>query len=127
MGKQIKNKCLIVDDEHYFTMYLKILLEKSGFEVTDCLSAKEALEVLKYKSFDLIISDIQMPEMDGFDLLSEIKNNEKTKQIPVLIVSNMDDCKYTERAFKLGAIGYIKKPFLKHHVIRILDIVKNGN
>ena len=127
MDKQIKNKCLIVDDEQYFLMYLKILLEKSGFEVTDCLSAKDALEVLKNKSFGFILCDVQMPEMDGFDFLYEIKNNIKTKQIPVVFVSNMDDHKYMEKAFKLGVSGYIKKPFLKHHVFKVIDFIKNKN
>ena len=124
MGTQVKNKCLIVDDEKYFTMYLKILLEKSGFEVTDCFNAKDALEVLKNESFEFILCDIQMPVMDGFDFLYEIKKEDKTKQIPVVFVSNMDDHKYIEKAFKLGASGYIKKPFLKHHVFKVLDLIK---
>ena len=125
--KKIKNKCLVVEDDKYTLLYLKILLETSGIEVTDCLSAKDALDALENHSFNLIITDIQMPEMDGFDLISEIKSNEVTKQIPVVVVSNIDDCKFSDRAKKLGAIGYIKKPFLKHHLLRVLDFIKSKN
>ncbi len=123
MNKQIKSRCLIIDDEKYFSMYLKLLFEHNGFDVTDCSNGKEALEVLKSKSFEFIISDIQMPVMDGFEFLKEMKNDEKTNQIPVVIVSNIDDCEYMKKAFELGAAGYFRKPFLKHHLTDFLDLI----
>jgi YesN/AraC family two-component response regulator len=123
MGKRIKSRCLIIDDEKYFSMYLKILFEHNGFEVTDCSNGKEALELLQRKSFEFIVSDIQMPVMDGFEFLEEMKNDEKINQIPVVILSNIDDCEYMKKAFKLGAAGYFKKPLLKHHLTDFLNLV----
>jgi DNA-binding response OmpR family regulator len=127
MDKNKNLKCIIVDDDKVFLIYLKILFELNGFDVTDCTNVHDTLEILKKEKFDLIISDIDMPDKNGFDLVSSIKSNVQTNQIPFLFVSNLDDNQTICNAFKLGAVGFIKKPFLKHHIPKILALLDGKN
>lgn len=123
MAKKTNMKCLIVDDDNTFLIYLKILFEQTGFNVTACSRVEEALNALKKDDFHLIISDIDMPIKDGFDFVQEVKSNMKTKDIPVVFVTNVDDRAEIDRAFKLGVNGFIKKPFLRPQIKNILDIM----
>lgn len=120
MKKSLKYKCLIVDDEKTFTYYLKKVLEVYGFEVFDFNSAKKALKTLENTEVDIILTDIDMPEMDGFEFLSVLKNDTKTKDIPVLIVSNNNNPAHLNAALELDAIGFIKKSVLKFHMEQII-------
>lgn len=123
MTKKTNMKCLIVDDDNTFLIYLKILFEQTGFNVTTCSRVEEALNALKKDDFHLIISDIDMPIKDGFDFVQEVKSNKKTKDIPVVFVTNVDDRAEIDRAFKLGVNGFIKKPFLRPQIKNILNIM----
>ena len=120
MKKSLKYKCLIVDDEKTFTYYLKKVLEIYGFDVFDFNTAKEALKALENTEVDIILSDIDMPEMDGFEFLSALKNDTKTKDIPVLIVSNNNNPENLNAALERDAIGFIRKPVLKYHMELII-------
>jgi len=123
MAKKTNMKCLIVDDDNTFLIYLKIIFEQTGFDVTSCSSVDEALNALKKTDFHLIISDIDMPIKDGFNFVEELKSNSKTKDIPVVFVTNVDDQEDIDRAFKLGVNGFIKKPFLRSQIRNIIDIM----
>lgn len=124
MNKLQKYKCLILDDERLFTFYLKKMLEVYGFEVLDLNQAKHALKLLKYVKFDVILSDVDMPEMNGIDFMEALNSNKITKTTPVLFVSNNDDPNTIERLLKLGAIGFLKKPVLKYQIDQIRKHIK---
>jgi len=89
-------------------------MEISGFDLDVCLEAtngSQALEVLKREWVDAILSDINMPEMDGEELLRRLEADELLRQIPVIVISTDGTRTRVERMLQLGARGYITKPF----------------
>ena len=109
MEKQVK--ILIVDDNSDNLDVMKIILESCNYIVYDALNGKEALKLLNVENFDLIISDILMPVMDGFQLCRECKKNEKLKDICfIFYTATYIDSKDEEFALSLGAQRFIRKP-----------------
>jgi len=106
---------LIVDDSHAMREVIKKIITLSGFKMDKCLESAnglEALETLKREWVDIIISDINMPEMNGMELLRRLKQDELYREIPVVMISTEGSNVRVEEAFALGARGFIKKPFL---------------
>ncbi|HPJ89355.1 MAG TPA: diguanylate cyclase [Thermotogota bacterium] len=105
------HKILIVDDEKPNRKILSALLE-DDFEIILAKDGKQVFERLRdNKDIDLIILDIMLPDMDGYDILKHIKNNEHLKEIPVIVISVLDSLENEEKGLKLGAVDYITKPF----------------
>jgi two-component system chemotaxis response regulator CheY len=114
---------LIVDDSNSMRAVIKKIINLSGFKIDQCLEAvngKEALHVLGNSWVDVIISDINMPEMNGFQLLTALQNDEFLQSIPVIVVSTESREERIAEAFRLGARGFIKKPFLPGEIKRTL-------
>ncbi|MDR1874810.1 MAG: diguanylate cyclase [Synergistaceae bacterium] len=110
LKNSLKYEILIVDDEE---ANLDVLTRILSTEYTP-LTAKSGEEALKYVSQeppDLILLDILMPGMNGFDVLAALKSSEETKNIPVIIITELSDEEAEERGFFLGAVDYIMKPF----------------
>lgn len=110
MARQI----LLIDDDKLIVMTLKRLLTKEGYRVTTALSGLLALERIEESDFDLIISDIKMPEMDGIETVKKIReylteNNKKL--VPEIFISAYAKEDIYQEALKLNAAGYIEKPF----------------
>jgi diguanylate cyclase (GGDEF)-like protein len=105
-----KKTVLIVDDtKTNIDILLNLLGEK--YDVVVALDGKSALETLEESSVDLILLDIMMPNIDGFEVCRRLKSNENTSDIPVIFVTARDDEDSIERAYEIGAIDYITKPF----------------
>ena len=105
---------LVVDDFSTMRRIVRNLLKESGF--ADCDEAEDgvvALQKLRTSNFDFVVSDINMPNMNGFQLLAEIKKDEKLKHIPVLMVTAEARKEDIVLAAQQGAAGYIVKPFTK--------------
>ena len=100
---------LVVDDSHTTRNIEKIILESENYKVATACDGIEALEKLKSYNFDLVITDIKMPRMDGFDLLHNIRHTENLKDIPVIIISSVYENDTAEKVKQLGAQGYIVK------------------
>ena len=117
MGEDIKNKLLIVDDEN---MNLKVLTHILGDDYTIYTSSNGVNAIIKAKELnpDLILMDIVMPEMDGYQVLKELKNNDELKNIPVIIISGLDSEDDEEKGLSLDAADYITKPF-KNKVVKL--------
>jgi two-component system chemotaxis response regulator CheY len=112
MSKELR--FLIVDDFSTMRRIVRNLLKESGY--TDADEAEDgvvALQNLNNSSFDFVVSDINMPNMNGFQLLAEIKKDEKLKHIPVLMVTAEARKEDIVMAAQQGAAGYIVKPFTK--------------
>lgn len=86
------------------------LMEKNGYEPLEANNGLEALAVMEKETVDLIITDLVMPEMDGFDFCEKIKSNKDYKNIPVIVLSTQKDVRFIMKALKLGADDYIVKP-----------------
>jgi len=103
-----KNRILIVDDEPNVCQFLSEYLEYKGFETQISYSGAKALKYLKTESFDAILLDLIMPEMNGLEVLEKIR--EMKIMIPVIIVTGVKDKNVAEDAIKLGAVDFIPKP-----------------
>lgn len=105
-------KVLIVDDSATIRMMLKGILKQ--INVTDVIEASDgaqALDVLVKETVNLLLLDIHMPKMDGLECLERVKGNERTANLPVIIISSDTVQSQLDRARDLGAHAYIKKPF----------------
>ncbi|MCK4777496.1 MAG: response regulator, partial [Actinomycetia bacterium] len=100
----------VIDDSKASVFYLKKLFEKQGYTVFTASNGKDGLLILSKNSVDLILLDIEMPEMNGFEVLKEIINNKKTKEIPVIMITSRTDADDVKKALGNGAIDYVKKP-----------------
>jgi len=110
---------LIVDDSSSMRAVIKRTIKVSGFNVGEYFEAgdgREALEILSNKWVDLVLSDINMPNMNGLELIAEMKKNELFSSIPVVMVTTEGSEKIVEESIRLGASKYIKKPFFPEDI-----------
>jgi len=104
------SEILVVEDSTTQAMLLKGTLEKSGFTVQIAKDGQDALEQLKNSKVDLIISDIEMPRMNGFDFCRSVKGNPELQNIPVIILTNLSDSMDVIEGIKCGADSFLTKP-----------------
>ena len=121
-------KILIVDDSNKNLYFLESLFKGSGYEVETAVNGQQALEKLNSAAFDLIISDILMPVMDGFELCRRVKTDERLKNIPfVFYTATYTDKKDKELALSLGASKFVIKPQEPEVFLKIIsDILKEA-
>src|SRR5574342_583571 len=105
------SKILIVDDEPFNVDYLEQELEDSDYRIMAAANGQEALEKVQAEPPDLILLDIMMPVMDGFEALSQLKANPATRDIPVIVISAHSDLQNMVKGIQLGAEDYLPKPF----------------
>jgi DNA-binding response OmpR family regulator len=110
-------RILVVDDELGARTLIGIMLDRGGFEVLKAADANEALSILDSDKPDLIILDIMMPGMDGFELCRKIRENSATSDLPVLILSTRGDAESVMRGMDAGATDYLPKPILHHDLV----------
>lgn len=105
-------KLLIVDDIEDNRVALKMRLALIGYEnIAEASNGAEALSALRSGDYDLMLLDVMMPEMDGFDVLTEMKSDTMLRDLPVIMVSALDDMASVIRCLELGAVDYLTKPF----------------
>jgi len=104
-----KSKILIVDDESINILILNELLSKD-YIVISSINSNLVIDMVNQKNPDLILLDIKMPGISGLDLCKELKENENTKDIPILFITSVDDENIIEEAFNSGGVDYILKP-----------------
>lgn len=100
---------LIVDDTVENLDILETLLE--GYDIVDATNGADALEILEEEKIDLILLDIMMPDMDGYEVCKKIKENFETKDIPIIFITAKTDENSIEKAYDVGGIDYVRKPF----------------
>lgn len=104
-----KGKILIIEDDRYISKMYQLKLSLEGYDVQVADNGRIGLDKVKEFMPDIILLDILMPELDGFEVLRAVKENGETKNIPVLIMSNLGQEDHIEKGMKMGAIGYIVK------------------
>ena len=118
--KDKKKHILVVDDEPAWLRSMAEALRKEGYQVKSAQSAAQALAVLAKYRPDLIVSDLRMPDMNGFDLLDKIKHLPKISSTPVVFFSAIDDFHAKKVARELGAAACLLKPYDKGDLVSIL-------
>ncbi|MFC2042938.1 PP2C family protein-serine/threonine phosphatase [Chloroflexota bacterium] len=108
---------LIVDDTPANLRLLSQMLTSQGYSVRAVTSGARALESVRASVPSLILLDIRMPDMDGYEVCSELKDNERTCDIPVIFISALNEIEDKVKAFKLGGVDYITKPFQMEEVL----------
>jgi two-component system chemotaxis response regulator CheY len=117
-------KVLVVDDSLPMRAVIKKTVKASGFNVGEFFEAsngKEALDVLKAEWLDLVLTDYNMPDMDGLELIGEMKRDEVLDEIPVVVVTTEGSQQRVEEFMNSGAAGYIKKPFTPEEIRQKLN------
>lgn len=115
-------KILIVEDDTYLANAYRVKLAKAGFEIKNAFDGEEALLIMQNYTPDLVLLDIVMPKKDGFATLEEIKKNEKLKNIPVILASNLGQKEDIDRGMKLGAIDFfVKTDFTLNNLIEKIN------
>jgi CheY-like chemotaxis protein len=125
-GETMSKKVLIVDDEEMMRKFLSIQLPKFGYEVKEASDGMQALERLADEDFNLILLDILMPTMDGWQILGKIRENPRTKFIPVIVLSGKQEDSDILKGYELGASYYIIKPFDAFELLRAIQMIEEG-
>lgn len=113
----LNNKVLIVDDSAVNRMLLTRTLSQAGYSTCEANDGASALDIIKTFEPDLILLDIMMPGMDGFEVCSKIKKEEETKDIPVIFLSAKTETEDKIKGFEIGGADYITKPFDRGEVL----------
>jgi chemosensory pili system protein ChpA (sensor histidine kinase/response regulator) len=117
----VKPRVLVVDDSLSVRKVQERILTDLGCDVVTANDGLQALERLREMSFQLIITDLEMPGMDGYQLITETRNLPRHTKTPIVVVSSRSTARYTERAIALGANTCLSKPFSEEHIDAVID------
>jgi len=118
-----KKKILIVDDEDDILHFLELVLREKGYEVATASGGHEALTKAQVDRPDLVLLDIMMPQMDGWEVLKLLRVDEGTSQIPVAMLSARTEAKDRVQGLQEGAIDYICKPFSLQELLGKIETI----
>ncbi len=123
----MNEKIIIIEDDRHISKLVKYNLEKSGYSCTIADDAEEAIDILRKQGADLIILDIMLPGMDGFEACKAIKQDSKLKNIPIIMLTAKGEEVDRVVGLELGADDYIVKPFSPRELsLRIKAILRRG-
>ncbi|MCT2560481.1 response regulator [Chryseobacterium herbae] len=106
----MNKKILIVDDDPRNIFALKLTLKSRGYQIESCTMAQEAIQILKEKAIDIVLMDMMMPEMDGYEAIKMIRNTPYISQIPVISVTAQAMPEDRQKCLDVGAQDYVSKP-----------------
>jgi len=126
----VPKKILAVDDEKHIVRLVQVNLERAGYEVVTANDGKEALQKVQDESPDLLVLDVMMPYMDGFEVLQNLRRNPSTRDIPVIMLTAKAQDADVFKGWQSGVDCYLTKPFnpmeLLSFVKRIFDSMDGG-
>ncbi len=108
---------LIVDDDRINVRILDTMLQKEGYQTLTAGDGEEAYQIARDKQPDLILLDIMMPDVDGFEACVDLRQDQLTTDIPVIFLSALADSESKVKAFNIGAVDYVCKPFQREEVL----------
>lgn len=118
---------LIMEDNEDINLLTKATLSFKGYNVITAFNGKEGIKLANNNKIDLIILDVMMPDIDGYQVLETLKSNDKTKDIPVCFFSAKTQQEEIEKGIKLGAIKYFTKPFDPVELLKEVDKIFSGS
>jgi len=119
-------KALVVEDFETMRNIIVKVLGSLNIEAIQAANGIEALKVLDAKPVDIVLTDLVMPEMDGFELCEEIRRRPNIRHLPVIVISTHRDAKYVVQALRCGADDYLTKPFTAALAERIVERVMSN-
>jgi len=119
----MSRKVLVVDDSETVREVLKTTLTEAGYDVCDANDGHSALDLVSDKDYDLLMTDLNMPEMDGFEFISRVRKIPGRRFLPIVVLSSEDKQKRFVDCVKAGASGFLQKPFDKEQLLAILQTV----
>lgn len=119
MGRSV----LLVDDEVDIIISLKIALDAAGYEVVSTTDGPEAVKLATEKAPDVVVLDVGMPQMDGFEVLRQLKANPATSSIPVIMLTANNSLSSMEKSWELGGDLYLTKPFRPAELAHLIDTI----
>ncbi len=114
---------LVADDDPFNLRLLAELCEAAGYDVVACANGKEVLDAVAKERPDLVLLDVEMPELDGFEVMEALKANDDLASIPVILVTGAEEIEARERGLALGADDYVTKPY---RVFEIQQRIRNA-
>jgi len=118
-----KGKILVVDDEVYIVHILDFSLGMEGYEVVTALDGEQALAKVRTEGPDLVVLDIMMPKLDGYETCKILKSDPATKHIPVILLSAKGRNVDQQMGFQVGADDYITKPFSPRKLVERINLI----
>ncbi len=118
---------LVVDDEPVNVLLLSKILGIRDYSVLTADSGTEAMQIMQQVIPDLVLLDLLMPGISGFEVLGLLKNSDVLRSVPVIIVSALDDRENKEKAYNAGAVAYITKPVSQKLILSIVDDIINNS
>jgi CheY-like chemotaxis protein len=130
-----KSTILIVDDDEANLLLMEYLLGKEKYDTITALNAEKALKIITSKQIDIILSDVMMPGMDGFELTKEIRRNPKTRLIPIILLTGLEEVQFRIRGIEAGcddfitkpSVDFINKPYYKEEVLTRIKMLLQMN
>lgn len=119
----MKKKILVVDDEDDILNFLELVLGEKGFDVVTASGGQEALTKAQLEHPDLVLLDIMMPQMDGWEVLKLLRVDEETAEIPVAMLSARTEARDRVQGLQEGAIDYICKPFSLQELLGKIEAI----
>ena len=123
-----RKRILVVDDETVMQELIRAILERFGFELLPALTVASAVEILRQKPLpDLVLLDMVLPDIDGLELLRQIRETKVFDSLPIIIVSAAVDSDRIRKGLDMGADRYITKPAISHNLLKtVQEVLKTG-
>lgn len=113
----MKKVILVADDSPTIRKFVAVALSVKGFEIIACSDGMEAIEILPTQKIDLVITDLNMPNVDGYELISSIRQNAEYSELPIIVLSSLGNTEDIQRGLECGANSYLVKPFDPKRVV----------
>jgi chemosensory pili system protein ChpA (sensor histidine kinase/response regulator) len=121
LARMVKARVLLVDDSLSVRKFVGHMLEKAGFEVTTAVDGADALARLGETEFDVMVTDLEMPRMNGYELLEDVRRRPSTRELPVVILTTRAGDKHQSLARRLGVDHYMTKPVAEEAFVRLIE------
>ncbi len=118
-----KKNILIIEDDDFFRELLRKKISSEDFTVLEAVDGEKGIKLVKEKNPDLVLLDLLLPNVDGFEVLTQVKADSKVSSIPIIILSNLGQQEDIERALKLGAKDFLIKS--QFDIDQVIEKIKN--
>jgi two-component system, chemotaxis family, chemotaxis protein CheY len=119
----MQKRILVVDDSESIRHLLCFMLEKAGFGVDTAVDGEDALTRLDGRTVDLVLTDLNMPRMDGISLIRNVRANDNYKRVPIVVLTTESQLSFKDQAREAGATGWIVKPFVVEKLLTVISKV----